>query len=176
MFDGDQGTFSSRTLDLADGLRQWTRDIVLFPNGTDLAGKALPPALKVRQGRVVSLAGSGRILHGVRLADGTQVTLDRLFFVPEQAQHCTLATQLGCDKASAGPWVECGEDGSTRVPGVFVAGNVGNRVQMAILAAAEGLRAAISLNEWLHETARFVAAPTESTTHSHEHRTRTLPQ
>ena len=45
--------------------------------------------------------------------------------------------------------VACDPDGRTSVPGVFVAGDVSRDVQLAIIAAAEGARAALAINKSL---------------------------
>jgi thioredoxin reductase len=63
-------------------------------------------------------------------------------------QRSDLAAQLGCKVASNGS-VEQDEDGQTCVPGVFVAGDASRDVQLAIVAAAEGVRAAFAINKRL---------------------------
>lgn len=51
----------------------------------------------------------------------------------------------------AKPWdtTRCGRYEATSVPGVFVAGNIIKDVQLAIVAAAEGTRAAFGINRSL---------------------------
>ena len=43
----------------------------------------------------------------------------------------------------------CDEDGRTSVPGVFAAGDVSRDLQLAIIAAAKGARAALAINKSL---------------------------
>ena len=45
--------------------------------------------------------------------------------------------------------MRCGQYEATSVPGVFVAGNIIKDVQLAIVAAAEGARAAFGINRAL---------------------------
>ena len=47
--------------------------------------------------------------------------------------------------------MRCSETGETSIPGVFVAGDVSRDVQLAIIAAAEGARAALPINRKLLE-------------------------
>ena len=64
-----------------------------------------------------------------------------------QHPRSTFLESLGCtyDEKS----VACKEDGATSVPGVYVAGDVSRDVQLAIIAAAEGARAALAINKAL---------------------------
>jgi thioredoxin reductase len=59
-----------------------------------------------------------------------------------------LARKLGCQFHQSGG-VRCGKYEATSVPGVFVAGNIIKDVQLAIVAAAEGARAAFGINRSL---------------------------
>ena len=62
--------------------------------------------------------------------------------------HSQLARKLGCQFNRSGG-VRCGKYEATSVPGVFVAGNIIKDVQLAIVAAAEGARAAFGINRSL---------------------------
>ena len=59
-----------------------------------------------------------------------------------------LARKLGCQITRKGA-IRCGQYEATSVPGVFVAGNLIKDVQLAIVAAAEGTRAAFGINRSL---------------------------
>ena len=59
-----------------------------------------------------------------------------------------LAESLGCEFTRHGG-IKSGRYEATNVPGVFVAGNVIKDVQLSIVAAAEGARAAFGINKAL---------------------------
>jgi thioredoxin reductase len=61
---------------------------------------------------------------------------------------------LGCTFAEKG--VCCDEDGLTSVPGIYVAGDASRDVQLAIMACAEGARAALAINKALLVAARHL--------------------
>jgi thioredoxin reductase len=71
-----------------------------------------------------------------------------MFFNTPSSGQSTLAESLGCQFAQHGG-IKCGEYEATSVPGVFVAGNIIKDVQLVIVAAAEGTRAAFGINRAL---------------------------
>lgn len=71
-----------------------------------------------------------------------------MFFDTPAHGQSPLAGQLGCTFNRHGG-VICGKYEATAVPGVFVAGNVIKDVQLSIVAAAEGARAAFGINRAL---------------------------
>jgi thioredoxin reductase len=58
--------------------------------------------------------------------------------------------ELGCAFDPDGG-VTCAENCTTSVPGVYVAGDASRDVQLIIIAAAEGARAALAINKALVE-------------------------
>jgi NADPH-dependent glutamate synthase beta subunit-like oxidoreductase len=58
------------------------------------------------------------------------------------------ANNLGCGYDEKGG-LACDGDGKTNIPGLYVAGDVSRDVQLAIIAAAEGARAALAVNKYL---------------------------
>ena len=76
-----------------------------------------------------------------------------IFYVPPQRQGSELAEMLGCEIVAMGQ-APAGvkSDPTTRettVAGVYVAGDAGNAVQSALLAAASGANAAFFVNHAL---------------------------
>jgi thioredoxin reductase len=57
-----------------------------------------------------------------------------------------LLDALGCRYDEKGGFA-CDADGRTSVPGVYVAGDVSRDVQLAVIAAAEGVRAGLTINK-----------------------------
>jgi thioredoxin reductase len=68
-----------------------------------------------------------------------------LFFNSTQNQRCDLAADLGCAFTKKGA-VKTGKLEGTNIPGLFVAGDASKDVQLAVVAAAEGAKAAIAIN------------------------------
>jgi thioredoxin reductase len=138
---------------LAVKLRSWSPQVVLLTGGAyalSARRRSMLSAQGVRvlEAPVTRLGGRGRTLARVLLADGTAVPCDALFLTVPCRQSCDLAGRLGCRfvKETA---VAVRRDGSTEVPGLFVAGDASIDSQMVVVAAAEGARAAIAINEQL---------------------------
>jgi len=96
----------------------------------------------------VRLVGTGEKIAAVELADGTTVPCDALFLVAAQIQHNDFIEELG-SKLVGEAKADCDADGRTDTPGLFVAGNVTQGLQMAMVAAAEGLKSGAAINDWL---------------------------
>jgi thioredoxin reductase len=89
--------------------------------------------------------GEGGRLHGVRLSDGNFVEREVLFFSTPTHQGCAMASGLGCEFDERGA-VRTGGYEETNVPGLYVAGDASRHAGLAIVAAAEGARAAFAIN------------------------------
>lgn len=140
---------------LAIELTLWSDDVSLMLQG-ETPDSAILQDLARRQIRVVSsppirLLGQGKQLSEMECADGTRVPCDALFFVAEQSQHHHFLQSLGCECGDDSLAV-CSPDGRTAIPGLYVAGNVTEGIQLALVAAAEGLKAGAAINEWLIAT------------------------
>lgn len=139
-----------RGLGLALELTQWSRHITLCTDG--------PPRLSAEQmlrlarngvahrgERILRLEGDDRGLERVIFAGGDPLECQALFFSTGQVQHSELPARLGCNFTSKGA-VRQGKLQSTNVPGLYVAGDAARDVQLVVVAAAEGARAAFAIN------------------------------
>jgi thioredoxin reductase len=137
-------------------LRQWTGDLVLCTNGSELseehAGLLNKAGIGVREGVIARLEGKDGCLQAILFAGGERLARKALFFTTGQHPRSPLLEKLGCRFDEEGG-VACDPDGRTSVPGVFVAGDVSRDVQLAIIAAAEGARAALAINKSLVDDA-----------------------
>jgi thioredoxin reductase len=134
-------------------LRQWTDDLALCTGGSahlsDEQGCRLRQrGIQVCEEAIARLEGSEGRLRAIWFEDGSVLARQALFFNTGQHPRSPLLTRLGCDFDQNGG-VVCDENGETSVPGVFVAGDVSRDVQLAIIAAAEGARAALAINKHL---------------------------
>ena len=138
--------------ELALELLLWSSDVSLFLNGEppdhDLLAKLKRRGIRLFFSPPAKLMGTGKKISGVELADGTTVPCKALFLVAAQIQHDDFAEKLG-SKLVGESKVDCDGEGRTGTPGLFVAGNVTQGLQLAMVAAAEGLKAAAAINDWL---------------------------
>jgi thioredoxin reductase len=142
-----------RGFQMARAMTAWARDIVLCTDGasgytSEQRDQLDANGVRLAEGRVESLEGSRGKLRAVLFRDGTRIERDTLFFDTPSHGQSRLAESLGC-KFGRNGGVLCGEYEATSVPGVFVAGNIIRDVQLSIVAAAEGARAAFGINRAL---------------------------
>jgi thioredoxin reductase len=137
---------------LALALKTWSKDVVLCTNG-----------VRVDKGRREQLARNGVTVHtekidrlehsdgkltAILFASGDRIPRDVVFFTTGQHPQSPLATTLGCRLTHRGT-VKTGSLCDTNVPRVFVAGDASRDAQFVVVAAAEGVKAAVAINQAL---------------------------
>lgn len=148
--------------------RQWTDDVVLFrhtaPELTVEEREQFEArGIRTVEGSVDSLVIDGDRLTGVRLADGTVVARQALVVAPRFVARVDALVSLGLETESepmsGGRFVPSDWSGLTKVPGVWVAGNVTDVKAQVIGAAAGAATAAVAINNDLiaEDTNRAVA-------------------
>ena len=143
----------ARGLEMARAMTAWTSDIALCTDGPS-GLKARDRARLARNGielieeRIAELTGDNGRLDAVVFESGRRLPRRALFFDTACISETQLARKLGCQLTRKGH-IRCGRYEATSVPGVFVAGNLIEDVQLAIVAAAEGTRAAFGINRSL---------------------------
>jgi thioredoxin reductase len=142
-----------RGFEMARAMTAWSSDIVLCTDGaarlsatekSHLQRNAIP----IIEERIARLEGARGQLREILFRGGRRLQRSAMFFDTPASSQSTLAQSLGCQFARHGG-VKCGQHEATSVPGVFVAGNIIKDVQLAIVAAAEGTRAAFGINRAL---------------------------
>jgi|SRR5947207_8741766 len=139
-----------RGLGLSFELTAWSRDLVLCTDGPseidDEGRRRLERnGIALREERIRALEGKDGILHRVVFDVGDPLPRRALFFTTGQSQQSELAVLLGCEFNDKGT-VRTGRYESTRVRGLYVAGDASRAVQWVIVAAAEGAEAAFAIN------------------------------
>jgi thioredoxin reductase len=134
---------------LAVSLKTWSQDVVLCTGGParlkpEDAARLDRLGIPIHRQPLLRLEG-GDTLERIVFADGTTIPCRGLFFTSTQTQTCDLAASLGCAFNNKGT-VRTGKLEGTNVPGLFVAGDASRDVQLAVVAAAEGAKAAIAIN------------------------------
>jgi thioredoxin reductase len=143
---------------LAVSLKTWSGDIVLCTDGpTRLrrqeAERLSRHGIPVRNARISRLEGNDGVLEQIVFADGTSLARRGIFFSTGQEQGCGLPAQFGCLFTSKGA-VRTNTLEGTNIPGLYVAGDASKDVQLVIVAAAEGAKAAFAINRSLEEEER----------------------
>jgi thioredoxin reductase len=142
-----------RGYEMARALTAWTRDLVLCtdgPSGLDAAQRRHLDAngVAVRDERILRLQVRNGRLSDVVFQNGERLPRKAIFFDTPSHPQSPLAHHLGCEIDKRGA-IRRGQYEATSVPGIFVAGNIIRDVQLSIVAAAEGARAAFGINQSL---------------------------
>jgi len=139
---------------LARSLQSWSADIVLCTDGPARLDAEERAALDRRsiavQEQKISAFEGAEHLEAIVFEDGTRLSRRAVFLSTGQSQRCDLAGRLGCRFTRKGA-VHTGKLETTNVAGVYVAGDASKDVQLAIVAAAEGAKAAIAIHTSLQE-------------------------
>lgn len=135
---------------LALEMKIWSDDVILFTDGpADLSPEDQAHLdrhnIKVVEDELERLEGTQEGLERVRLRNGEALERSALFYVYGQREGSALAEKLGCELTEDGV-VKTRSYEKTSIPGLFVAGDASRRVQLAIVAAAEGAMAAFAIN------------------------------
>jgi thioredoxin reductase len=134
---------------LALSLKTWSHDVVLCLDGSRVDGQGrkrlAQNGIGLRPEPITALEHVDGMLTQIAFASGSSVPADALFFTTGQHLQCDLAVRLGCVFNRRGT-VDTGTLCETNVPGVFVAGDASRDAQFVIVAAAEGVKAALAIN------------------------------
>lgn len=137
--------------------RQLTADLTYFTHGTDLdedtRARFAARGIRVIDTPVTEIVDDADgALAGVRLADGQVVARRVLAVVPQMQARTQGLEGLGLpvrDLPNVGRAFASGPDGTTEVPGVWVAGNVTDPVAQVGASAAAGALAGTDINKKL---------------------------
>ncbi|TFV50345.1 NAD(P)/FAD-dependent oxidoreductase [Blastococcus sp. TF02A_35] len=151
--------------------RQWTADVVLFVHtvaepSTEELEQLEARGVRIVRGEVAGLEGGA----DVRLATGELIARDAVVVSPRFTANAGLLEALGAEPvpqemhgAVMGTYLPADPTGRTDVPGVWVAGNVGDLSAQVVVAAAQGLRAGAMINaDLISEDTRAAVAQKRS--------------
>jgi thioredoxin reductase len=148
--------------ELCLSLKTWTEDVVMCTHGPSgltfydserLRANHIP----VRTEKIARLEGSDGMLEQIIFTTGEALQRRGIFFSTGQSQRSDLVFQLGCSFTKKGT-VRTNHLEGTNVPGLYVAGDASRDVQLAIVAAAEGAKAGLAINEALQSAEAVGAA------------------
>jgi thioredoxin reductase len=144
----------TRGFEMARAMTAWVKkEMVLCTNGGEQCSAAQLAELKANGIEVIVekielLIAEGSQLRAIRFSNGREIECGALFFDTPCHPQSDLARQLGCHTTQSGA-IDCGNYEASSVPGIFAAGNILEDVQLSIVAAAEGARAAFGINRSL---------------------------
>ena len=138
---------------LALELTVWSRDLVLCTDGpSDLEDRTIARlkdnGIVVREERIARVEGTDGKLERIIFTNGEALPRKAIFFSTDEHQRSDLAEKLGSRLTHKGV-VNTDDYERTNVPGLYVAGDASRRVQLVIVAAAEGAQAAFAINTTL---------------------------
>ncbi|HYO98984.1 MAG TPA: FAD-dependent oxidoreductase, partial [Pyrinomonadaceae bacterium] len=139
------------------GLLTWTDKLTLITDGDagdmtdEHRAKLAEFNIPITNQTIAKLEGDAetRQIKHVRFEDGESLECEALFFNLGTEPASNLHEMLGCriDEECGLVWVD--EDQQTSVPGVYAAGDLTPKSQLAVVAAAEGAMAAIHIHKSL---------------------------
>jgi thioredoxin reductase len=138
--------------------RSWTNNITLLAanvrgfTARD-AGLLQRNGVRICTERAVALEGRGGRLERIVLANGGSFPGDVLFFSTSSSQGSDLSVQLGCRRSARGV-LALNRMQESSVRGVYVAGDMAREMQLSIIAAGEGARAAVAIQVALNKEER----------------------
>ena len=139
-----------RAYEMCRALTAWSDDVALCSNGpcglsaaqrNDLSRNGIG----IHEDRIARLSGRRGQLEAVTFTTGRALRRAALFFDTPTRGRSDLAQRLGCQFKTNGG-VRCSAHEASSVPGVYVAGNIIKDVQLVVVAAAEGAKAAFGIN------------------------------
>jgi thioredoxin reductase len=141
---------------LALSLRTWTSRLVVCTLGRSMAARQRQQlaahGIPIHTERAERIDHRDGQVEALVLSGGTRVACDAIFFTAPQSQQCELARRLGCEFTTKGT-VKTDHLGKTCVEGIYVVGDASRDVQFAIVAAAEGAKAGVAINQALQARA-----------------------
>jgi thioredoxin reductase len=148
---GDNRPFS---LHQASLVRQWSANVVFFPNRITLTPeetrRITARGTRIVEAVVTRVASELDGRTAIELDNGATHFASAVFVGPQFVPSDGLLAALGCERGDDG-WVVTGPAGKTNVDGVWAAGNVSDSPAQLINAAAAGSTAGIAINHYLLE-------------------------
>jgi thioredoxin reductase len=137
---------------LALALRTWSSDVVVCSIGTRMDRRSRDRLTRndvtVRTEAIARLEHDDGLITNIVFASGEPLPREAIFFTTGQHPQSDLAIRLGCTLTRKGA-VKTGTLCDTNVPRLFVAGDASRDAQFVVVAAAEGVKAAVAINKAL---------------------------
>jgi thioredoxin reductase len=141
---------------LSLALETWSRDIVLCTDGRSRIARADRERLErhgiaIKEHEIIALEGTGGQLERIVFRGIEPMPRHAMFFSMGQQQRSTLPARLGCEFTKKGA-VKTNRLEASGPRGLYVVGDASEDVQLVVIAAAEGAKAAFAINKLLQES------------------------
>jgi thioredoxin reductase len=139
---------------LALYLLHWTTRLTLIAHQLPLRldpgrrEQLLAHQVGLREQRIARLEASDGSLSAVQLEDGERLPAQRIFFHLGAEPRSDLGRQLACRLDNTG-YLHVDRGQETNTPGVYAIGDITGPPHLASIAAADGVRAALSIHRSL---------------------------
>lgn len=138
------------SVELALLLTAWTSDVIICSDGpagfsAEDRRKMEAARIAVREQKIARLQGANGLLEAIKFEDGSFVSRRGIFLRPKLQYRDELPKALGCALAENGA-IKVDDRCQTSVAGVYAAGDCTGASGQALAMAADGARAAFSIN------------------------------
>jgi thioredoxin reductase len=129
----------------------WSKDLVVCTNGRPFQNSEQKrlihkKGIKIMENKIINFVGKDGQMEKIIFENGERVNRKGGFVLPQLIQSSNFAKQLGCEYNSLGG-ISTDSYGRTNIHGVYAAGDASVIAPaQLIIAAAEGLRAAVGVN------------------------------
>lgn len=140
---------------LSLSLKTWSRNITLYTDGRNYL-KESEKRLLQRHGiniiskKIKSLEGKNGQLKDIILNDGNKQRCDALFFTNGSEQQSGIIKSIGCFVNKKGIAVTNRRQ-QTNIAGLYVAGDASKDMHFVVVAAGEGAKAGVNINQELQQ-------------------------
>jgi thioredoxin reductase len=137
--------------ELAISLKTWSNRVALYTDGRNYLTSVEKEILVKNEIPVISkpilaFEGKNHKLLNIVFRDKRKQRCDAIFFVNGYEQQCNIAKLLGCKMTKKGV-VVTNRLQQSNLPGLYVAGDVSKDMHFVVVAAAEGAKAAVTINK-----------------------------
>ena len=141
--------------ELALSLKAWTDHVTLYTDGRNKVKPHQKEYLDANGIEVIvlpfkKLVGENGQMQKILFKNGEERTCEALFFVNGFTQQCNIAEAFGCEVSRKGVIVT-NRVQQTNIEGLYVAGDAAKDMHFVVVAAAEGAKAAVTINKELQK-------------------------
>ena len=141
----------SRGHALSLDLKNWTNQVTLCTDGpAKLSAEEKldleKHSVTILEDKIASIQSSQSKIQKILFTNGNTLDFAAMFFTLGQKQRSNLPEQLGCEFSEKGA-VKTDSYQVSCVPNLYVAGDASEELQLVIVAAAEGAKAAFAINK-----------------------------
>jgi thioredoxin reductase len=144
---------------LSLSLKTWSSDVTLYCDGRNYLSESEKKILQrlgieVVTKKIFRLEGENDQLRNLVFANDEKRRCDAIFFISRYNQSSGILQTLGCNVNKKGIAITNRKQ-QTNIAGLYVAGDVSKDMQFVVVAAAEGAKAGVAINQELQREEIF---------------------